>query len=223
MSETDCDTSSWRAACPRLKRSAEAMRPESEETPDEPLAIAGTGGRETETHSTKSSSSFHEIDRPVANWRRTESGCLDIQLPSSIKRVSRGKSLRPSQYGPDDRVGHGGSHGPIKKGGCVMWPNFFEEKKSSEIQANRLNSGEIRLNSGKFSGEIVLKSGKTNFAWIQAKKILPEIAWIFFIFSCISLKKNSHFLCISPDFRQKLLNSGHFSWNLLNSGDFLLK
>ena len=101
------------------------MRPESEETPDEPLAIAGTGGRETETHSTKSSSSFHEIDRPVANWRRTDSGCLDIQLHSSIKRVSGGKSLRPSQYGPCDQVSHGGSHGPIKKGGLGNVTEFF--------------------------------------------------------------------------------------------------
>jgi len=49
--------------------------------------------------------------------------------------------------------------------------NFFF---NSEIQANRLNSGEIRLNSGESclnsgesclnSGEIVLKSGKKNFA-----------------------------------------------------------
>ena len=86
------------------------------------LAIAGL---DADTHSTKSSSSLHEIDWPVANWRRTDSGCLDIQLDSSIKRVSHGKSLRPSQYGPCDRVGHGGSHGPIKKGGLGNVTEFF--------------------------------------------------------------------------------------------------
>jgi len=100
---------------------------------------------------------------------------------SFIQASNRGKSLRPSQYGPCDRVSHGGSHGPQKKGGLGNVTDFFLKINKyfnfffySEIQANRLNSGEIRLNSGDFrlnsgesclnSGENVLKSGKKNFA-----------------------------------------------------------
>ena len=97
---------------------------------------------------------MHEIYRPVAKWRRTDSGCLDIQVHSSMKRVSRGKSLRPSQYGPDDRVGHRGSHGPIKKGGLgnvtenfknfKKYFNFFLLRNSGESPEFRRNSPEFR-------------------------------------------------------------------------------
>ena len=120
-----------------------------------------------------------------------------------------------------------------------MWLKFLKISKNilfyfySEIQAN---SGEFRRNLPEFrrkcpefrrnSPEFRRKCPKIrqkNFAWIQAKTLLPEFAWIFFIFSCSSLKKNGHFRTLSPTFRRFRLNSGRFSWNLLNSGNFLLK
>ena len=87
-----------------------------------------------------------------------DSGCLDIQLHSSIKRVSRGKSLRPNQYGPCDRVSHGGSHGPIKKGGLGYVTEIFKNIKkyfyfyfTPKFRRIQANSGEIQANSGEFA------------------------------------------------------------------------
>ena len=106
--------------------------------------------------------------------------------------------------------------------------NFFSPK-FRWIQATlghfRLKSGESVLNSGKFSWIqetspklrqkcFRLNSGKNTFAWKCLK---------FFFVSWNSLSKNDRFRTLSPTFRRFRLNSGRLSWNVLNSGNFLLK